>query len=97
MLSLLEPGSKRLNLCGVSRIRVRIFHQRRRRFYAARRSEARASENILPFSSPAAASTRRILVLCESRERWRENEKCENEKQKWLDGLLAHGYLLLRF
>src|SRR5215467_10191965 len=38
---------------------------------------------------------RRILALCESRERWRENEKGENEKQKWLDGLLAHRYLPL--
>jgi hypothetical protein len=56
-LSSLDEGNKRLDLCGVSRIVVRIFlHQRRRRFYAARRSEARASENILPFSSHAAAS-----------------------------------------
>jgi hypothetical protein len=37
---------------------LRIFlHQRRRRFYAARRSEARASQHFLPFSSLAAAST----------------------------------------
>ena len=34
--------------------------KRRRRFYAACRSEARASGNILPFSSLAAASTRLI-------------------------------------
>src|SRR5262245_16525997 len=44
-LSSLDPCNKRLDLCGVSRILVRIFlHKRRRRFYAARRSEARASE-----------------------------------------------------
>src|SRR5262249_36162549 len=44
--------------CGVSRILVRIFfHKRRRRFYAARRSEVRASEPFLLFSSPFPAST----------------------------------------
>src|SRR5262245_25277423 len=58
-LSSLEPGNKRLDLCGVSRILVRIFlHKRRRRFYAARRSEARASEPFLLFSSSFPASTR---------------------------------------
>jgi hypothetical protein len=35
-----------------------FLHRRRRRFYAARRSEARASQHFLPFSSLAAASTR---------------------------------------
>src|SRR5215468_12304131 len=40
----LDPSNKRLDLCGVSWILVRFFlHKRRRRFYAARRSEARAS------------------------------------------------------
>ena len=63
-LSSLDPGNKRLDLCGVSRILVLIFlHQRRRRFYAARRSEARASGHFLPFSSPAAASTPSIIVF----------------------------------
>src|SRR5882672_1130726 len=39
-----------IDWCGVSRIVVRIFlHQRQRRFYAARRSEARASEPFLHF------------------------------------------------
>jgi hypothetical protein len=59
-LSSPEPGNKRLDLCGVSRIVVWIFlHQRRRRFYASRRSEAGASGPFLPFSSPVAASTRK--------------------------------------
>ena len=34
-----------------------FLHRRWRRFYAARRLEARASGHFLPFSSPAAAST----------------------------------------
>jgi hypothetical protein len=62
-LSSLKPGNKRLDLCGVSRILVLIFlHKRRRRFYAARRSEARASEPFLLFSSSFPSST--PLVRC---------------------------------
>src|SRR5215510_3623138 len=65
-LSSLEPGNKRLDLCGVSRILVRIFlHKRRRRFYAARRSEARASEPFLLFSSSFPASTQLIYLHSE--------------------------------
>src|SRR5262245_62674420 len=45
--------------CIISRIVVRIFlHWRRRRFYAARRSEARASRAFLPFSRSVSASAR---------------------------------------
>src|SRR5882672_5652839 len=48
-----------IDWCGASRIVVRIFlHRRWRRYYAARRSEARASGPFLPFSSSVAASTR---------------------------------------
>src|SRR5215510_5576273 len=58
-LSSLEPGNKRLDLCGVSGILIWIFlHQRRRRFYAARRLEARASRTFLPFSRSVSASAR---------------------------------------
>jgi hypothetical protein len=61
----LDPSNKRLDLSGVSRIVVWIFlHQRRRRFYVARRWEARASGYFLHFSSPAAASTRTIMHCC---------------------------------
>src|SRR5215831_19236996 len=61
-LSSLEPGNKRLDLCGVSGISIWIFlHRRRRRFYAEGHSEARASGHFLPFSSPAAASTRLFI------------------------------------
>ena len=63
-LSSLDPGNKRLDLCGVSGFLIWIFlHRRRRRFYAARRSEARANGHFLPFSSPAAASTRSTDTL----------------------------------
>jgi hypothetical protein len=63
----LEPGNKRLDLCGVSGILIWIFlHRRRRRFYAARHSEARASGHFLPFSSPGAASTRDDLSSAQS-------------------------------
>jgi hypothetical protein len=57
-LSPLEPANKSLDLLGVSGILIWIFlHQRLRRFYAGRRSEARASGRFFPFSSSAAAST----------------------------------------
>lgn len=57
-LSSLEAGNERFNLCGVSRILVWIFlYRQRRRFYAARGSEARTSEPFLSFSSSIAAST----------------------------------------
>src|SRR5262245_49921343 len=43
------------------RVLIRIFlHRRRRRFYAARHSEARASVPFLPFSSSAAESTPQV-------------------------------------
>src|SRR5215471_17425520 len=49
----LKPGNKRLDLCGVSRIVVWIFlHRRRRRFYPARRSEARASGLFFDYVTP---------------------------------------------
>jgi hypothetical protein len=70
-LSSLDAGNERLDLCGVSRIVVRIFlHQRRCRFYAAHRSEARASRNILPFSSLAAASTHLTRVFGAPARQW---------------------------
>jgi hypothetical protein len=51
-LSPLKTVNKRLDLCGISRIMIWIFlHQRRRRFYAARRSEARASGHFCLFQA----------------------------------------------
>jgi eukaryotic-like serine/threonine-protein kinase len=53
-------------LCRVSRILVRIFpRKRRRRFYAARRSEARVSKPFSLFSSsfPASARTSRLAWM----------------------------------
>jgi hypothetical protein len=81
-------------LCGVSGILIWIFlHRRLRRFYAARRSEARASGHFLPFSSPAAARTRtshiRRKTSVEPTSRSRENmAECE-WLRPCLDGLIV--------
>src|SRR5262249_49067907 len=61
LLRLVIFSAIRVGNCGTLLLKIEL-HRRRRRFYAARRSEARASKPFLLFSSSFPASTRLVYV-----------------------------------